>query len=80
MTQEKQAILMRIEELLNEVRPFLLEDGGNCELVDITDDGIVQLRLVGACGSCPSSTYTLQQGIGTFLKEHMSAVKGVEKV
>ncbi|MDP4164102.1 MAG: NifU family protein, partial [Bacillota bacterium] len=51
----------QVQEVLDKLRPFLLRDGGDCELVDI-DEGIVKLRLLGACGSCPSSTITLKAG------------------
>ena len=51
-----------VQEVLDKLRPFLLRDGGDCELVDI-EDGIVKLRLLGACGTCPSSTITLKAGI-----------------
>ncbi|TAI23790.1 NifU family protein, partial [Bacillus velezensis] len=52
----------QVQEVLDKLRPFLLRDGGDCELVDV-DEGIVKLRLLGACGSCPSSTITLKAGI-----------------
>ena len=51
-----------VEEVLETLRPMLMQDGGNVELVDI-DDGVVKLRLVGACSSCSSSTMTLKMGI-----------------
>ena len=51
-----------VQEVLDKLRPFLLRDGGDCELVDI-EDGIVKLRLLGACGTCPSSTITFKAGI-----------------
>ncbi|MDH4100634.1 MAG: NifU family protein, partial [Nitrospirota bacterium] len=53
----------RVQEALNTIRPALQADGGDIALVDVTDDGIVQVRLVGACSGCPSSTYTLQMGV-----------------
>ncbi len=52
----------QVQDVLDKLRPFLLRDGGDCELVDV-EDGIVKLRLLGACGSCPSSTITLKAGI-----------------
>lgn len=72
--------LVKVEEVLNMVRPYLHADGGDCELVDVTPDGIVKLRLKGACGSCPSSTYTLKLGIEEHLKQHVPGVKEVEQV
>ena len=68
-----------VQEVLNKLRPFLLRDGGDCELVDI-EDGIVKLRLLGACGSCPSSTITLKAGIERALLEEVPGVVEVEQV
>ncbi|MBD3917462.1 NifU family protein [Paenibacillus sp. PR3] len=63
-------------DVLDKLRPFLQRDGGDVELVDV-EDGIVKLRLVGACGSCPSSTITLKAGIERALLEE---VEGIEEV
>lgn len=63
-------------EVLDKLRPFLQRDGGDVELVDV-EDGIVKLKLMGACGSCPSSTITLKAGIERALLEE---VEGVEEV
>ena len=70
----------KVLEVLQVVRPYLQADGGDVELVNITEDGIVQLRLQGACGHCPSSTYTLKMGIEEQLKQFIPDVKGVESV
>lgn len=69
----------QVQEVLNKLRPFLLRDGGDCELVDI-EDGIVKLRLLGACGSCPSSTITLKAGIERALLEEVPGIIEVEQV
>ena len=68
-----------VQEVLNKLRPFLLRDGGDCELVDI-EDGVVKLRLLGACGTCPSSTITLKAGIERALLEEVPGVVEVEQV
>ncbi len=68
-----------VEKVLEEVRPHLLADGGNVELVDV-EDGVVKLKLLGACGSCPSSTMTLKMGIERTLKERIPEVASVEQV
>lgn len=70
----------KVEKVLEAVRPFLQADGGDVELVDITDDGIVKVRLTGACGSCPMSTITLKMGVEKKLKEEIPEVKSVEQV
>jgi Fe-S cluster biogenesis protein NfuA len=69
----------QVMEVLDKLRPFLLRDGGDCELVDI-EDGIVKLRLLGACGSCPSSTITLKAGIERALIEEVPGIVEVEQV
>ena len=69
----------QVLEVLDKLRPFLLRDGGDVELVDI-EEGIVKLRLMGACGSCPSSTITLKGGIERALLEEVPGVIEVEQV
>lgn len=71
----------QVQEVLNVVRPALQADGGDVELVDVTEDGIVSVRLTGACGSCPMSTMTLKMGIERTLKERLpELVKEVVQV
>ena len=70
----------RVEKVLEEIRPVLQADGGNVELVNVTDEGIVQVKLTGACGGCPMSTYTLKLGIERKLKDSIPEVKSVEQV
>lgn len=66
-------------EVLDKLRPFLQRDGGDVELVDV-EDGIVKLKLMGACGSCPSSTITLKAGIERALVEEVEGVQEVVQV
>jgi Fe-S cluster biogenesis protein NfuA len=70
----------RVQKVLEEIRPMLQMEGGDVELVDVTEDGVVKVRLKGACGSCPMSTYTLKLGIEQRLKEKIPEVKEVEAV
>jgi len=70
----------KVQKVLEAVRPFLQADGGDVELVDVTADGIVKVRLTGACGSCPMSTYTLKMGVENKLKKEIPEVKAVEQV
>ncbi|WP_209125750.1 NifU family protein [Alkalihalobacillus sp. BA299] len=70
----------QVQEVLDKLRPFLLRDGGDVEFVDIDDEGIVKVRLLGACGSCPSSTITLKAGIERALLEEVPGVKEIEQV
>ena len=67
-----------VETVLDELRPYLISDGGNVELVEI-DGPIVRLRLQGACGSCPSSTMTLKMGIERRLREMIPEIAEVEQ-
>ena len=68
-----------VETVLNELRPYLVADGGNVELVDL-DGPIVNLRLQGACSSCPSSTMTLKMGIERKLREKIPEITEVNSV
>ncbi len=70
----------RVQACLEKIRPALQGDGGDCELVDVSPDGIVTLHLVGSCSGCPSSTMTLRMGIETTLKEEIAEVKEVVTV
>ncbi|MBW2100765.1 MAG: NifU family protein [Deltaproteobacteria bacterium] len=69
----------KVMEVLDKIRPALQADGGNVELVDI-EDGVVKVRLQGACVGCPMSQVTLKQGIEKFLKKEIPEVKSVESV
>lgn len=68
-----------VEQVLDELRPYLMSDGGNVELVDI-EGPVVHLRLQGACGSCPSSAMTLRMGIERRLREAIPEIVEVEQV
>ena len=69
----------KVEEVLAKVRPVLVRDGGNVELVEV-EDGIVKVKLVGACAGCPMSTMTLKNGIERILKQEIPEVKEVVAV
>jgi len=70
----------KVEEVLNQVRPALQADGGNVELVDVSEDGVVSVKLTGACGSCPMSTMTLKMGIERTLMANIPEIKEVVQV
>ncbi|HHY62753.1 MAG: NifU family protein [Bacillota bacterium] len=70
----------KVEALLDEIRPSLQADGGDVELVDVTEDGIVKVRLKGACAGCPMSTLTIKNGIERVLKNEIPEVKAVQSV
>ena len=69
-----------VEQILNLIRPAVQSDDGDVELVDVSEDGIVQVRFHGACVGCPSSTMTLKLGIERSLKQHIPQVKAVQSV
>jgi Fe-S cluster biogenesis protein NfuA len=70
----------KVEQALAKIRPALQADGGDVELVDVGDDGVVKVRLKGACGGCPMSQLTLKMGIERILKKEVPEVKSVEAV
>jgi Fe-S cluster biogenesis protein NfuA len=70
----------RVTRVINLIRPAVQADGGDVEFVALTEDGIVQIRLHGACVGCPSSSITLQMGIERNLREHVPEVKGVQAI
>jgi Fe-S cluster biogenesis protein NfuA len=70
----------KLLEVLATMRPYLQADGGDVEYVGTTAEGVVQVRLQGACGTCPSSIYTLKMGIEEQLKMHVPGVTAVEQV
>ncbi|MFC5652441.1 NifU family protein [Paenibacillus solisilvae] len=77
--QVQSSMYDEVLDVLDKLRPFLQRDGGDVELVDV-EDGIVKLRLMGACGSCPSSTITLKAGIERALLEEVEGVQEVMQV
>ncbi|WP_152396826.1 MULTISPECIES: NifU family protein [Paenibacillus] len=79
MSENTTQMYDEVLEVLDKLRPFLQRDGGDVELVDV-EDGIVKLKLMGACGSCPSSTITLKAGIERALVEEVEGVQEVVQV
>jgi len=76
--QNESGLVQKVEEALAQIRPKLQADGGDVELVEVTDDGIVKVALQGACAGCPFSQQTLKMGIERFLKEQIPEVQSVE--
>ncbi|MGD8226599.1 MAG: NifU family protein [Desulfobacteraceae bacterium] len=70
----------KVENALNKVRPSLQADGGDVQLVDVNEEGVVTVRLTGACGGCPMSQMTLKMGIEKILKQNVPEVSRVESV
>ena len=78
--QEKPAVEQKVKNALGQRRPYLQQDGGDVEYVDMTAEGVVIVRLTGHCGSCPHAMATLKQGIESALKKVIPEVKAVEKI
>lgn len=78
--EQKMAVLPKVENALAQIRPYLQQDGGDVEFVEMNDDGVVFVRLQGHCGSCPHALATLKQGIEVALKEAIPEVSSVERV
>ncbi|MBN1755871.1 NifU family protein [bacterium] len=73
-------MLEMVQKTLDKIRPSLQADGGDVELVEVTDDGIVKVKLTGACKGCPMSQMTLKMGIERLLKKEIPEVKEVQSV
>ncbi len=67
----------KVEKALDKIRPMLMADGGNVDLVEVTDDGVVKLKLTGTCGCCPMSQMTLKMGVERIIKQEVPEVKEV---
>lgn len=80
MSTASPEVVEQVSEVLDKLRPFLLRDGGDVELVEVDKEGIVRLRLLGACGTCPSSTITLKAGIERALIEEVPGIVEIEQV
>ena len=73
-------LIQRVEKALDTIRPYLEADGGNVSVEEITSDGIVKLKLLGSCGSCPMSIMTLKAGIEEAIKKSVPEIAGVEAI
>ena len=73
-------IVEQVEETIDKIRPGLQADGGDVELINITDDGIVEVKLKGACDGCPMASLTIKNGIERTLKEEFPELKEVKAV
>ncbi len=79
-TQASEPVMERVAKVVNLIRPAVQADGGDIELVGMSAEGVVRIRLHGACVGCPSSTLTLRQGVERNLRQHVPEVRAVEAV
>ncbi len=81
MSQNQNAELIRkVENVIDQIRPYLQADGGNIRFVELTEDNVVNVELLGACGSCPMSTMTLKNGVEQAMKKAIPEIKAVEAI
>lgn len=73
-------LLAKVEKALDTIRPYLNADGGNVKILEITDEMVVKLELLGACGSCPMSTMTLKAGVEEAIIRAVPEITGVEAI
>ena len=76
----EKSILKKIDQALEEIRPFLEEDGGNIEFVELNEEGVIKVKFTGACSSCSLSDMTLRNGVETVLKKALPQIKKVVEV
>jgi Fe-S cluster biogenesis protein NfuA len=79
-TMKKEKIVKRVDEALDNIRPYLQTDGGNVKILELTDDMKVILELLGACGNCPMSTMTLKAGVEEAIKKSVPEITAVEAI
>ena len=81
MTPEEKAVIVRkVQNGLEQIRPYLQQDGGDVEYVDMTNECVVMVKLKGHCGTCPHALTTLKQGIENSLKKVIPEIKSVERI
>ena len=70
----------QVQDVIDQIRPNLQADGGDIELLDVTDEGVVKVRLQGACRGCPGAAMTLKMGVERLLKQKVPQVTAVENI
>ena len=81
MTDKKRTELSsKVQNVIEQIRPYLQQDGGDIQFVELTDDNIVNVKLMGACGSCPYSMMTLKGGVESAVIKAIPEIKAVEAV
>lgn len=74
---ENPTLEQKVRSIITQIRPYLQQDGGDVEFIELTEDNIVKVKLQGACGTCPHAKMTLKNGIEATLKEYLPEIKGV---
>ncbi|HSV76164.1 MAG TPA: NifU family protein [Bacteroidales bacterium] len=79
-TTSKSELIKKVESVIDQIRPYLQADGGNIRFVELTDDNVVNVELLGACGSCPMSQMTLKAGVEQAVRKAIPEIKSVESI
>ncbi len=79
-TMENATLEQKVMSIIDQIRPYLEQDGGNIEFVELTDDMVVKVRLQGACGTCPHAKMTLKNGVEQTIKHYLPEIDHVEDV
>lgn len=77
---ENAEMIRKVQGVIDQIRPYLEADGGNIRFVELTEDNVVNVELLGACGSCPMSTMTLKAGVEQAMKKAIPEIKSVEAI
>lgn len=80
MSENKEELSKKVINIIDQIRPYLQQDGGDIKFIEITDDNVVNVELLGACGSCPYSTMTLKNGVETAVIKALPEIKSVEAI
>lgn len=80
MAEDKEVLVKKLKNIIEQVRPYLQQDGGDINFVELTDEMVVNVELTGACGSCPYSTMTLKNGVESAIRKAIPEIKSVEAV
>jgi Fe-S cluster biogenesis protein NfuA len=80
MENDRSKLNQKVQNVIDQVRPYLQQDGGDINFIEITDDNVVNVELIGACGACPFSTMTLKNGVEATLKKVIPEIKEVVAV
>lgn len=80
MTTANQELETKVKNVLDQIRPYLQADGGDVEFIEMTEDKVVNVRLLGMCGNCPHSQMTLKSGIEAAVRRVLPEVTGVESI
>lgn len=79
MTTQKEELVKKVESVIDQIRPYLQADGGDIKFIELTDDNVVYVELLGACKGCPMSMMTLKSGVEGAVKKAIPEIKSVEE-